>query len=176
MFDRIKLRFSDMGTIKALCLGAEKHAHKNGEEEPGAEHFLFSAMDLPDGTARRVFERIGADPETLRSAIAKQYSDALHSIGVDPTRLGANNEEPEPVTTNRIFYDSKPSGQAVMQGLVELRVQNKDIPLLGAHVVEVIASMEQGVAARSLRTMGIEQEALYAAAKEVIEEFSYEFG
>jgi len=176
MFNRIKLRFSDMGTIKALCLGAEKQAHKNGEEAPGAEHFLLSAMDLPDGTARRVFERLGIESDALGSAIAKQYRDALSSIGVDPSNINVCNEDPEPITSNRILFDSKPSGQAVMKGLVDLRVQNKDIPLLGVHVVEVVASMQEGVAARSLRAMGVDSDALCVAVKEELNEFCMEEG
>ncbi len=63
-----------------------------------------------------------------------------------------------------------------MKGLVDLRVKNKDIPLLGVHVVEVVASMEEGVAARSLRAMGIDPGALCAAVNEELNEFSLEEG
>jgi len=172
MFKRIKLRIRDIGTINALCSGAEKQAHENGEAFPGAEHFLLAAMALPDGTARRAFERVGADPDTLRAAIAKQYSDALNRMGIDLTAMDTEHHIPEPVTSNRMLYDTKPSGQAVMKALYEQRTENKNIPLLGAHVVAVIASMEQGVAARSLLTMGIDQNALGAAAKQTLNAFS----
>ncbi|MGH6647625.1 hypothetical protein [Aquabacterium sp.] len=44
---RLKQRVRDMGTIKSLCLGAEEHAQQDGQDKPGAEHFLLSALDLP---------------------------------------------------------------------------------------------------------------------------------
>ena len=169
MFERLKLRIRDMRTISALSDGAEKIAHENGEALPGAEHFLLAALALPDGTARRAFQRIGADPDTFHSAIGKQYSDALSSIGLNPTSMGADNDDPEPIHTKRLLYDTKPSGQAFMQELATRRHQHA--PLLGAHVVEVIASMKQGVAARTLRTMSIDPDALGAAAKQEIDAF-----
>ena len=165
-FKRIRLRIRDIGTIKELCLGAEKHAHKNGEETPGAEHFLLSAMDLSDGTALRVFEHIGADPGAFGEAIKKQYADALNSIGVDSDMIDSEDENAEIEAVRQRLYDAQPSGQFVMQQLVELRKKDRDIPLLGAHVVDVVASMEHGVAARSLNAMGVDRQALKAAIRD----------
>ena len=85
LIKRIIYRFKDMATIKSLCLKAEEYAHKNGEEIPGAEHFLLSAFDLPDGTARRVFQRAGANPDDFEKAVKQQYNEALDSVGIDPT-------------------------------------------------------------------------------------------
>jgi ATP-dependent Clp protease ATP-binding subunit ClpA len=65
----IKTRFSDMRMIRTLLEGAEAEAGRAGESMPGAEHLLLAALDLPDGTARRAFERVGADPSALRQAI-----------------------------------------------------------------------------------------------------------
>ena len=84
MFNRIKQRLNAMGAIEALCERAEQHALQDQQREPGAEHFLLSALDLPDGTARRTFERVGADPSGLAQAIARQYTDALCAVGLDP--------------------------------------------------------------------------------------------
>lgn len=168
MFRRLKLRIRDMKTIGKLISGADEQAHINGEEEPGAEHFLLSALLLPDGTARQVFERIGADPEQFRAAIRKQYSDALSAVGIDAKMV---TEEPEPVISKRVFPNSKPSGQAVMKGLHALKSHDKDKPLLGAHVVEVVARMEHGVAARALMAMGVDTNSLCAAVKEELGAF-----
>ena len=41
MLRKLRLRTRDMGTIKAHCEGAEKQAHKTGEDAPGSEHFTF---------------------------------------------------------------------------------------------------------------------------------------
>jgi hypothetical protein len=83
MFRRLRLRLRDIGTIKALCSGAEKHARQSGEDTPGAEHFLLSAIDLPDGTARRAFVRLGADANAVSAAISAQYAAALRSIDLN---------------------------------------------------------------------------------------------
>ena len=149
MFNRLRMRIRDVNTIKTLCLGAEQYARQNGEEEPGAEHFLLSAIDLPDGTARRAFARVEADADRVRAAIFAQYDDALRSIGVDASEL-ARRLEDEPIKSPTGFlYKAKPSSSAVLQSLAALRSTDKDSPLVGAHVVEVIAGMHEGVAARS---------------------------
>ena len=83
--------------------------------------------------------------------------------------MGADNDDPEPIHTKRLLYDVQPSGQAFMQELGARKHQHA--PLLGAHVVEVIVSMKQGVAARTLRTMRIDPDALGAAAKEEVDAF-----
>jgi ATP-dependent Clp protease ATP-binding subunit ClpA len=84
MLNRVKARLGDIGTIKTLCERAEEHALQDQQREPGAEHFLLSAFDLPDGTARLAFERVAADPSALKRAIERQYGNALRSIGIDP--------------------------------------------------------------------------------------------
>ncbi|MBT9456230.1 MAG: Clp protease N-terminal domain-containing protein [Burkholderiaceae bacterium] len=163
MFTGIRQRLRDMGTIKALCQGAERHALRDGQAEPGAEHFLLSALELPDGSARRSFERLQVDPAQLPAAIARQHGEALRGIGLDPDALDALDNAPQPAA--RALYNASPSGQAVMQGLAASRGQ----PLLGAHVVAVIAGMRHGVAARTLRALGLNPQALAASAEHEIQ-------
>jgi ATP-dependent Clp protease ATP-binding subunit ClpA len=138
MFKRIRLRIQDMKTIGKLISGADEQAHISGEEEPGAEHYLLSALKMSDGSARRVFERVGADSDKFHEAIGKQYSDALKFVGIDAESI---DNDFEPVETERMLHNSKPSGQAVMKKLYALKKQDKDRPLLGAHVVGVVANM-----------------------------------
>jgi ATP-dependent Clp protease ATP-binding subunit ClpA len=168
MFKRIKLRLQDIRTISKLIPGADEEAHLMGEDEPGAEHFLLSALKLPDGTAQRVFERVGADSKQFQAAIQKQYRDALKTIGIDATII---EDAPEPVTSNRVLHNSKPSGQAVMKALYTLKSHDNKMPLLGAHVVKVVAQMEHGVAARALKAMGIDQHLILSAVKEELNSF-----
>lgn len=166
MFERVRQRVRDAKTLGALCKGAERHARDDGQHEPGAEHFLLSALDLPDGSARRVFERLHVDASQLRGAIRRQYADALRHIGVDPgmfAQLDAAPLPPEPA-----LFRASGSGQAVVQGLAQLR-EGQDGALLGAHVVAVVASMQHGVVARALRAMGVDAAALAAAAAEEAE-------
>jgi len=163
MFQAVRQRLRDMGTIKALCQGAERHALRDGQREPGAEHFLLAALELPDGTARRAFERLQIDPAQLPGAIARQHGEALRGIGLDPEALTALDTAPQPAA--QALYNASPSGQAVMQGLAASRGQ----PLLGAHVVAVIAGMHHGVTARTLRALGLEPQALAASAAHEIQ-------
>src|SRR5665809_73606 len=80
---KLKNPIKDMRTIKALLLGAEDQARAAGESQPGAEHLLLSALELPEGSGRRAFERAGADPDELRPAIERQHADALRAIGIE---------------------------------------------------------------------------------------------
>ena len=163
MLKQIKSRLSDMNTIKKLCLGAEKHALADQQKAPAAEHFLLAALDLPDDTAQKCFERFGADSATLRLAIARQYDDALSSIGLE--RRTAEPGKDEPLAGEPGLYNAAPSGQEVMQTLAANRHEHG--PLLGAHVVAVAANMQHGVVARALRVMGIDAKALRAYAIEI---------
>lgn len=161
MFKRLKLRIQDIHTISDLISGADRYAEQNGEDMPGAEHYLLSALSLPDGTAKQVFKRLNADPSKFQIAINKQYSDALNIVGVDTSVIEG---EPEPISSSGILHNSKPSGQAVMKALYALKSHDKERPILGAHILEVISHMKYGVVARSLRTMGIDGQALHIAA------------
>ncbi|AOF91749.1 Clp protease N-terminal domain-containing protein [Sinorhizobium sp. RAC02] len=165
MFNRIKARFESMSTIRALCEQAEQHARQDQQREPGAEHFMLAALDLPDGTARRAFEAVGADAAGFRPAIERQYGEALRLVGLDPA-VSVHAAEPEPLPSRHGVFDAAPSGQAVMQRLAEGRKEHN--PLLGAHVVSVVAGMPHGVAARTLRVMGIDAKALQDAADRII--------
>lgn len=163
MFKKIQLRLQDMKTISRLITGADEQASMLGEEEPGAEHFVLSACELPDGTAKRVFERIGSDPAKFIDAINMQYSDALNTVGISPSAI---EPFPGPIETKKTFRNSKPSGQAVMKLLHALKQQDKDRPLLGAHVISVVAEMEYGIAPRAFKAMEITRDQLVQAAKE----------
>ncbi len=156
MFKRIKLRFQDMKTISKLMTGADEHAHLGGKEEPGAEHFVLSALNLDDGSARRIFEKMDTDADQFKAAISQQYSDALTSIGIE----GEVEISSEPVKTDKMFHNSQPSGQALMKALYALKQKDKDRPLLGAHVLSVAAEMEYGVVARAFKVMGIDRKQL----------------
>ncbi len=165
MFHRIKRAFGDMRVIRALCEGAEHHARREGQQTPGAEHFLLSALDLPDRTAAQAFALIGADAERLTLAIREQYDMPLRDLGLEPPAV-ALASPPDPAPASADIYRASPSGQEVMKTLARLR-KGQGTPLLGAHVVAVVADMPHGVAARALRAMGADREALRNAAWQV---------
>lgn len=162
----MRLRLRDMRTINKLIPGADEEARLMGEEKPGAEHFVLSALSLPDGTAQRVFNSIGANSEQFKQAITQQYKDALTSMGIDSHVL---ENESEPLENGSTFPSSKPSGQSVMKKLYSLKQNDRDRPLLSAHVLLVVAGMEHGVAARALNTMGIDRDELFLQLQKEID-------
>lgn len=167
MFESIKAKLRDMRTIKQLCEAAEAHSLSDHQRKPGAEHFLLAALDLSDGTAQLAFKSVGADPATLNQAIEQQYRMALQSIGLSVEQ----GVEALPQEEKSGVYDSAASGQEVMQVLASKRRDHA--PLLGAHVVAIVAAMPSGVAARALRTMNIDPNALRAAAEEAADSHAF---
>ena len=164
MLQRIRRRLADMRTIKTLCETAEKHALAGGEREPGPEHFMLAAFDLPDGLAHKVFEQLGADPARVRAAITASHNQALTGIGADAGLL----EDDAPLPPSSGPYRAKGSMQNVMQQLAAWPRASAAEPLTGAHVLAVIACVRQGTAARTLRVLGLDGESVTAAAKAVI--------
>lgn len=166
MFKRLMLRFRDMKTLSKLISGADEQANMSGEENPGAEHYVLSALNLEDGSAKRVFEKFGADGKKFREAVNQQYTDALSSIGISSE---ATDIAPEPIESNKMLHNSQPSGEELMKSLYAIRQTDKDRPLVGAHVISVAAEMEHGVVARALKVMGIDREQLAKLAKDECE-------
>jgi ATP-dependent Clp protease ATP-binding subunit ClpA len=158
MFTGLRRRVADMRTIAALCRAAERHALEDQQREPGAEHFLLAALDLPDGTARQAFQQVGADPAGLRPAIQSQYQDALRSVGIERELPAMEPAAPLPGA-----YQAAASGQALMRALTDGRAEHG--PLRGAHVVAAAAGFRHGVVARSLRAMHVDPAALRSAAE-----------
>lgn len=174
MFDAVRQRFSDARTIKALCLGAERHANERGQQEPGAEHFVLAALELPDGTARQAFARVQRDPDEFAGAIDAQYRRALESAGVDPEQAAGLHGTHVAIPAATGPYAAKPSAEALMQVLtreVMTEEHRRDVamPLLGAHVLIAAAAAQFGVCARALRELDIEPSRLAATARDVID-------
>lgn len=159
MFQRIRQRLKDMRTLHLLFTRAEHHARAQGQPQPGAEHFLLAAIDLPEGSARRAFERVGVDPSALPAAIEQQYRDALAQVGIQAAMPPAR---PLTAAGPRV-YRAQPSGEGLVQTLVNAR-KGQPGPLLGAHLVALVATTPQGVAARALSTLHVDLPALAHAA------------
>ena len=164
MLNRLRQRIRDARTIKVLCEKAEQHANANGQREPGSEHFLMAALELSDGTARNAFRRLNADPDQFEAAVAQQYSSALQDVGIELARGNSLASEATPVPANTGIYKAKPSVEALMQTLWELKKADS-APLLGAHVVLAATSAQFGVTTRTLQSMGVDPAGLAAAAK-----------
>jgi ATP-dependent Clp protease ATP-binding subunit ClpA len=169
MFKTIRQRLRDMGTIKTLCFEAEKLANAEGQKEPGAEHFVLSALALPDGTARKAFLRIHTDPNNFRAAIAQQYEDALQNVGITLPQYAEISGDATPIPTSKGLYKTQSSAQVLMQTLTREIMKkeqkaNSTAPLLSAHVVLAATSAQYGVTARTFHVMGIDPAKLAEAA------------
>ena len=161
MLKRLKIRINDIKTINQLIPNAETQANAMGEETAGAEHYVLSALELKDGSAKRIFTALDISPQDYHTAINKQYDQALDSIGVDAKTVSV-----EPVTNQKLFPDPHPSGRQLMKSLHALRKKDKDIPLLGAHVLKVAADIKHGVVARAFKALDIKQEDLKNAIQQ----------
>lgn len=160
MLQRLRQRLKDMRTLHRLFIRAELIARAQGQPRPGSEHFLLAALELPDGSARRAFERVGADPDALPAAIEQQYRDALAHVGIHAPLPAATPLAPPPAAA----YDAQASGQDLIQTLARTR-KGRPGPLRGAHVVALIARTRQGVAARALQALRLDAGALARAAE-----------
>lgn len=162
-------RLDDMRTIKQLLEGAEREARSMGEEEPGAEHLLLSALLLPDGAAQRLLGAHGVDHERLRSAIIAEHGRALVGIGLDEKRADALTA-PHPLDPpqGRGLFRSRPSAQEAFRAAATLARRDRRSGLNGAHVVAAVADMEHGTSARALDALGVDRAGLATAARQAI--------
>ncbi|NVD99734.1 Clp protease N-terminal domain-containing protein [Massilia sp. BJB1822] len=170
MFDRIKQRLRDMGTIKRLCEGAEKHANADGQAQAGAEHFILAALDLPDGTARQALQRLNVAPEQYRAAIARQHQNAMRFAGVAALPEEVHQDAALPPASG--LYCAQASAQTLIQQLNEYKKEEgSSLPLLGAHVLLAMTSAQYGTAVRAMRLLGVDLAALAEAARSEIRAF-----
>ena len=155
----------DMRTIKQLLTDAERISRQMGQEEPGAEHLLLSAMSLPDGSAGRALGSLGVDAARIRAALRDEQADALVAAGMprataeamaDPTPLGPG--------TAPMLYGAGPSAREVFQDAGSLARSSKQ-RLAGAHVVAAVARLERGTMPRVLERLGVSREQLADAAR-----------
>ena len=155
----------DLRTIRTLLTAAEAEAHQAGDNLPGPEHLLLAAFDLPDGTARRAFERADADPAGFRPAVDEAHRQAMRDIGVRVA--GTGSPLPSAAPAGGVYRLTAP-GQEVFQAAVQLAKAGRRSSLRGAHVVAAVAGQERGTVARALKILGVDRGELSAAAGEVL--------
>jgi len=160
-----KKMLDDMRTIKQLLTDAERIAREMGEEEPGAEHLLLSAIGLPDGSAGRALGSLGVDAERIRTALRDEQADALVSAGV-PRETAEAMADPDPLgpAGAPLLYGAGPSAREVFQEAGKLARSSKQ-RLAGAHVVTAIAGLERGTVPRVLGLLGVDRQRLADAAR-----------
>ena len=155
----------DMRTIKQLLTDAERIAREMGEEEPGAEHLLLSAIGLPDGTAARALGSLGVDAGGIRNALRAEQADALVAAGV-PRETAESMADPDPLgpAGAPLLYGAGPSAREVFQEAGRLARSSKQ-RLAGAHVILAATSLERGTVPRVLHRLGVDRQQLADAAR-----------
>ncbi|TIM41186.1 Clp protease N-terminal domain-containing protein [Mesorhizobium sp.] len=126
---------------------------------------MLAAIDLPDNTARLAFREIGADAAGFRDVVGAQYWEALRSVGVNAGEQISWGLTPEPLQGAAGLYDPAPSGAEVMK---ELAANRKRSPSTAGCACRGYSRRNGAgrVAARALRCMGVDPDALMAAANE----------
>ncbi len=161
-----KRALDDMRTVKQLLIEAERISREMGQEEPGAEHLLLAATQLPDGSGARALARAGTDAARISEGLVSEQADALVTAGVAretaeqlavPTPLGSAGAP--------ILYAAGPSAREAFRTATDL-ARGARRSLAGAHVVAAVAAMERGTAARVLERLGIDRRALADAAEQ----------
>lgn len=169
MFGRKKRsRIEDIRIMNRLFPAADAIAEADGDDTAGAEHLLIAALDLDTGSARRAFERVGADPDQFRVAVREQHADAVRAVGMRPMSDDMLDRHIPPPTPDNRPHRGSPSSHELFRSVVKL-VRRERSQLHGAYFVLVAAQTERGTTARALRHMNIEPTELAAAARTEID-------
>jgi ATP-dependent Clp protease ATP-binding subunit ClpA len=161
----------DIRFMQSLFPAAEALAAAEGEKEPGAEHLILASLDFQEGSARRVFRRVDADPDQFRAAVEAQHAAALRAIGIEDDAEAIDRQVPPPSDKSRGVFRSTPSAREVFPEVVKLVKQDKS-RLSGAYILLAASQMEYGTTARALEAMGIDRRDLATAARAEVDEFN----
>jgi hypothetical protein len=153
-----------MRTIAALLTGAERIARELGEAEPGAEHLLLSALELPDGSGARAAAAAGIDAAGLRAALVDEQAAALAAVGV-PREQAEALAVPQPIgeAGRPILYAAAPAARELFRAAGD-RARAERRRLVGAHVVAAACDLERGTLARALDRIGVDRALLRRTA------------
>lgn len=158
MFSGFRRARADLATMNILLPAAERIAAADGVAEPGAEHLLLAAVDLPDGVAAAALAAVGVDRTRLHRAIRAQHAAALRSVGVIADDAVLDARLPPP-TTPTGPYRSQGSLQEAFQRASGLAKRAK-VPLTGGHVLLAVLDADQGVTARAFAALGVDVNAV----------------
>lgn len=169
-FKRFMQKLNDVKTISYVCKRAEVIAKKSGEKKPGEEHFLLAAYDLPDGTVKHVFDQLNIEREQIKQAMQQQYQTALTAAGISVEETSDQEIDDAEIKQN-IPYQTKPSAQQMMKTLAEIAKKDKERPLLGVHILKVLAEKEYGVAYRTLLELGLDENKLHELIEKELDRY-----
>lgn len=144
----------DIRLIADLLTTAENEARALGDPEPGAEHLLIASLLVDDASARTA---LGFEAAAARDALRAVHADALSAAAVVDSASDAS------LPRARGLYRSRVSTRDVFRRAKSL-ARRSPTGLRSAHVLIALAEREHGTAARVLTQLGVERDALIAAA------------
>jgi ATP-dependent Clp protease ATP-binding subunit ClpA len=154
MFNKLRRARADVTTMNALFSAAERIAHDDGIEQPGAEHLLLAALDLDDDIANDALSAFDVDSAEIRAAIIVQHDEALRAISVIAddnaitAALPASGQPSGP-------YRSQGSLQTAFQLAVELAKRDK-AALNSGYILLAVIDAEHGTIMRAFQHLGID--------------------
>lgn len=165
MFD-LRQKIDDVRTMRVLFPLAEQLAQQDGRTEPGAEHLLLAALELPDDSARRALERVGLTPDDVRGAVEAQHAAALRPLGV---RAGVDADDlPAPVPGRGAYRSTDPARRLFRSAGDLARAHGSG--LRGAWFLVAATEVDHGTLARTIDRLGVDRVDLAAAARAVLDE------
>lgn len=160
-------RVYDLRFMRAMFTAAESEALAAGEREPGAEHLVIACLGFQEDSARRVFERLGADPDDFKAAVTAQHSAARPLKGRRGVPADADRRAPDAPPQRPLVMRTAASARDVFPEVVRIVKQDK-ARLSGAYVLMVAARSEPSVTAEALVAMGLDPGAVVATARDEI--------
>ncbi len=158
MFSRLRRAREDVAAMQRLFPEAERLAHADGLELPGAEHLLLAALELDDdGLA--VLAELGVGRGDLAAAIDAQYEQALRSVGVVADDAAIDAALPDPPLRATGIYRSTPAAQQLF-GRAVATARSSRSPLRSTHVLLAATEADRGTLARTFDALGIDRAAL----------------
>lgn len=155
MLNKMRRARADLATMNALFPQAERIAHADGIDQPGAEHLLLAALDLDDGVATAALQSFDVDAAALGAAIVEQHDEALRSVGViaDDNALAAALPDHDEA---RGPYRARGSLSLAFQRAIALAKQDR-AALNSGYLLLAIVEAERGTVARALEHLGIDR-------------------
>lgn len=167
MFQMVRRKLHDIRTLAKLCTLAEEIAREQGRAKPGSEHFVLSALALPDQTVARAFRQLGITEERFKEALHSQRVDALKAVGVSTSAAGISPHSIEP-RPKPILYEAEPSGQDLVKRLTDSRRARRGRTLLGADVLLAASQESFTPSSRAFQRLGVSTVRLADAANQAI--------
>lgn len=151
----LKTAARDIRFMNELFPASVRIAGELGDDEPGPEHLVLAAIELPDGLARAVLESTGVSSEAIREAIVAVHAEALAGLGVQAPPVAPSKG------TRPGFFRASGTFDEVFQ---RVRAIAKKRELRSSDVIAAAAERDHGTIARVFETLRIDRPTLVAAA------------